>query len=237
MQRTPYLARKQGSALLSRVARWSRARGRWASASPDPAVRDAKFVAYVGHDTNIWNLAGMLDVTWLQPGYQRNQTPPAGALMFEVRESADKKLRVYTSYVAQSLEQMRNATPLTAGGAAGEDAVAAARLQHQRAGGISVHAGGIRGRGAQRRSTATASNEHGQEALRDGLTETKMAPARRARRARERARHQHAADARHESRGGDHARARRRGEALGGHRRDPSEGEDRCASSRRRSRA
>jgi len=56
----------------------------------------------------------MMDVTWLQPGWQRNQTPPAGALMFEVRESADKKLRVYTSYLAQSLEQMRNATPLTA---------------------------------------------------------------------------------------------------------------------------
>ena len=42
-----------------------------------------------------------------------NQTPPGGALMFEVREGKDKKLRVYTSYVAQSMEQMRNATPLT----------------------------------------------------------------------------------------------------------------------------
>ena len=30
------------------------------------------------------------------------------------RRRTDKKLRVYTSYVAQSLEQMRNATPLTA---------------------------------------------------------------------------------------------------------------------------
>jgi 4-phytase/acid phosphatase len=56
----------------------------------------------------------MMDVTWLQPGWQRNQTPPGGALMFEVRESADKKLRVYTSYLSQSLEQMRSATPLTA---------------------------------------------------------------------------------------------------------------------------
>ena len=79
----------------------------------DPAVRDAKFVAYVGHDTNIANLAGILDVTWTQAGYQRNQTPPAGALVFEVRVGPDKKQRVYTSYVAQSLEQMRKATPLT----------------------------------------------------------------------------------------------------------------------------
>ena len=114
MQRTPYLARKMGSALLSRVAAAVTSARQMGFGGTDPAVREAKFVAYVGHDTNIWNLAGMMDVTWLQPGWQRNQTPPAGALVFEVRESADKKLRVYTSYVAQSLEQMRNATPLTA---------------------------------------------------------------------------------------------------------------------------
>lgn len=114
MQRTPYLARRMGSALLSKVAAAVTSARSLGFGAPDPAVRDAKFVAYVGHDTNIWNLAGMMDVSWLQPGYQRNQTPPAGALMFEVRETPDRKLRVYTSYVAQSLEQMRNATPLTA---------------------------------------------------------------------------------------------------------------------------
>ena len=108
MQRTPYLARKMGSALLSRVAAAvTSARSPRASASPDPAVRDAKFVAYVGHDTNIWNLAGMLDVTWLQPGYQRNQTPPTGALMFEVRERPTRSCASTRRYVAQSLEQMR----------------------------------------------------------------------------------------------------------------------------------
>ena len=55
----------------------------------------------------------MLDVSWLQTGYQRNQTPPSGALMFEVRELPDKKLKVYTSYVSQSIDQMRDAAPLT----------------------------------------------------------------------------------------------------------------------------
>jgi len=66
----------------------------------------------VGHDTNIANLAGIMDVTWTQAGYQRNQTPPAGALVFEVRLGSDKKQRVYVSFLAQSLEQMRKATPL-----------------------------------------------------------------------------------------------------------------------------
>lgn len=113
LQRTPYLARKMGSALLHKVAAAVTSARQLGFGVIDPAVRDAKFVAFVGHDTNIWNLAGMLDVTWLQAPYQRNQTPPAGALVFEVRETPDKKLRVYTSYIAQSPEQMRNATPLS----------------------------------------------------------------------------------------------------------------------------
>jgi len=112
-QRTPYLARKMGSALMFKVAAAVTSARSSGFGMVDPAIRDAKFVAYVGHDTNIWNLAGMLDVSWLQTGFQRNQTPPAGALMFEVRELPDKKLKVYASYVSQSLEQMRNATALT----------------------------------------------------------------------------------------------------------------------------
>ena len=112
-QRTPYLARRMGSALLFKVAAAVTSARSAGFGVVDPAIRDAKFVAYVGHDTNIWNLAGMLDTSWSQAGYQRNQTPPAGALVFEVRETADKKLKVYTSYVAQSPEQMRSATPLT----------------------------------------------------------------------------------------------------------------------------
>ncbi|MFO1413606.1 MAG: hypothetical protein U1F10_06780 [Burkholderiales bacterium] len=113
-QRTPYLARRAGSALLYRVAAAVTSARSLGFGPADPAVRDAKFIAYVGHDTNLWNLAAMLDVSWLQPGWQRNQTPPAGALVFEVREGGDHKQRVYASYVAQSIEQMRSAIPLSA---------------------------------------------------------------------------------------------------------------------------
>ncbi|MEO8302641.1 MAG: histidine-type phosphatase [Betaproteobacteria bacterium] len=113
MQRTPYLARKMGSALLLRVAQAVASERSSSLGQAESAVRDAKFVAYVGHDTNIFNLAGMLDASWLQPGYQRNQTPPAGALMFEIKARSDGTQLVYTSYVAQSLEQMRNVVPLS----------------------------------------------------------------------------------------------------------------------------
>ena len=113
MERTPYLARREGSALLMRAAAAVTGGHSSGLGSADTAVRDAKFIAYVGHDTNIANVAGILDLTWTQAGYQRNQTPPAGALVFEVRLGPDKKQRVYSSYVAQSLEQMRKVSPLT----------------------------------------------------------------------------------------------------------------------------
>lgn len=112
MERTPYLARRQGSALLMRAAAAVTSGRSSGLGAADNSVRDAKFVVYVGHDTNIANLAGIMDVTWTQAGYQRNQTPPAGALVFEVRLGSDKKQRVYVSFLAQSLEQMRKATPL-----------------------------------------------------------------------------------------------------------------------------
>ena len=113
MERTPYLARRQGSALLLRAAAAITGGHSSGLGSADVAVRDAKFIALVGHDTNIANIAGILDLTWTQAGYQRNQTPPAGALVFEVRMGADKKQRVYSSYLAQSPEQMRKASLLT----------------------------------------------------------------------------------------------------------------------------
>jgi 4-phytase/acid phosphatase len=113
LERTPYLARRQGSALLMKAAAAITSARSAGLGVADNDVRDAKFIAYVGHDTNIANLAAIMDVSWTQPGYQRNQTPPAGALMFELRQGSDRKQRVYTSYLAQSLEQMRGARPLT----------------------------------------------------------------------------------------------------------------------------
>jgi len=47
------------------------------------------------------------------PGWQVNETPPAGAMVFELRETRDGQQRIYVSFIAQSAEQMRNATRLT----------------------------------------------------------------------------------------------------------------------------
>ena len=109
VDRAPYVARREGSELLNRVTR---------ILLSEPGSRlpkmpgDAKAVFLVGHDTNVANLAAMLDVSWQQPDYQLNDTPPAGALIFELRRGADRRLRVFTSYIAQSPKQMAETTPL-----------------------------------------------------------------------------------------------------------------------------
>jgi 4-phytase/acid phosphatase len=105
-QRTPYIAKRQGSRLFNKILLALQGNS---DSNEGTAPPDAKFVAYIGHDTNIANLAGMLGLSWLQPGYQRNDTPPAGALIFELRARGGRR-EVAAFYVAQSLDDMRNAT-------------------------------------------------------------------------------------------------------------------------------
>ncbi|MGA3069477.1 MAG: histidine-type phosphatase [Terracidiphilus sp.] len=114
-RRTPYLARAQSAYLLSHILN-----------SMEQAV-EAKPVAgaltkpgdrlliLVGHDTNLSNIGGALGLDWLIDG-RRNDTPPGGALVFELwkKHGADE-FSVRTYYAAQTLEQMRNATPLSLG--------------------------------------------------------------------------------------------------------------------------
>jgi 4-phytase/acid phosphatase len=112
-RQTPYVARLQGSNLLSHVLH-----------SMEQAVKDSavagsmgevgdRVLVIVGHDTNISNIAGLLGISWLLDGYQRDDTPPGGALVFELWQHSGGEMAVSTYYIAQSLEQMRKAIPLT----------------------------------------------------------------------------------------------------------------------------
>jgi 4-phytase / acid phosphatase len=112
-RQTSYIARVQGSNLLSHILH-----------SMEQAVNDApvtgsvgevgdRVLVIIGHDTNISNVAGVLGISWLLDGYQRDDTPPGGALVFELWQQAPGDMAVRTYYVAQSLEQMRKAAPLT----------------------------------------------------------------------------------------------------------------------------
>jgi 4-phytase/acid phosphatase len=105
----PYVARVQGSNLLAHVLATI---DQGASGTRNDGTRaplGARFVAFVGHDTNLEELAGMLHLRWIVPGYQFNDTPPGGALVFEVyRPAAGGEPFVRTFFTAQKLDDMRS---------------------------------------------------------------------------------------------------------------------------------
>lgn len=109
-QRTSYIAKRQGSALVKKILLALEGK---ANGAPGTAPSDAKFVMFVGHDTNISNVAGMLGLSWQQPGYQQDQTPPAGALVFELHQLSSGLRYVSAFYVAQSLDEMRRLSGTT----------------------------------------------------------------------------------------------------------------------------
>jgi 4-phytase/acid phosphatase len=112
-QRTPAVAKAQASDLLRQV---DKALEQAVNGKPvDGALSrpDSRALVLVGHDTNLSNIAGLLNMTWLIDG-RRDDTPPGGALMFEIwKDQGAERYSVRVFYIAQTLEQMRSATPLT----------------------------------------------------------------------------------------------------------------------------
>lgn len=68
----------------------------------------------VGHESNIHNVAALLDLTWQIPGYLPGEASPGGALAFEqFREMRSERRYVRIAYYAQTLDEMRRRAPLT----------------------------------------------------------------------------------------------------------------------------
>ncbi|HEV2201748.1 MAG TPA: histidine-type phosphatase [Bryobacteraceae bacterium] len=114
MRRTPYLAAERGSNLLAHVlASLAQA----VSGTPAPGALGPPGSALVilsGHDTNLSNLSGMLNLSWNLHGYQPDETPPGGALIFSLwRDPASGHMSVQARYLAATLDQMRSADAFT----------------------------------------------------------------------------------------------------------------------------
>jgi 4-phytase/acid phosphatase len=105
MRRTPYLAKAHSGMLMKRIMQ----------ALEDAASGKSQDALLVisGHDTNLSNLSGMLGLSWQLPGYQPDDTPPGGALIFSLWRDEKGAFRVRTQYLAQTMSQMHKAVPLT----------------------------------------------------------------------------------------------------------------------------
>lgn len=113
-QRTPQIAKAQVSNLLDHI------RLSIQQAADHKAIQGAigkpsdRVLFLIGHDTNQENIAGLLNLTWIIDG-RRDDTPPGGALVFELwKNSTNGQFSIRTYFTAQTLEQMRALTPLTA---------------------------------------------------------------------------------------------------------------------------
>ncbi len=105
VRRTPEMAASNGAFLAKEIALFLRGMDeQYVDAPPVPA--QAKFVLFMGHDTNLSNLSGMLDAVWALPG-QPDVTAPDTALAFEVWRGADGKRTVKLTVHYQTLAQFR----------------------------------------------------------------------------------------------------------------------------------
>jgi 4-phytase / acid phosphatase len=109
-QRTPTVARMQASNLLEHIQKSIEQAVNQQVTLTGPSDR---ILFLVGHDTNISNVAGLLNLNWIADG-RRDDTPPGEALVFELWKGAKTNkyfVRVY--FTVQTLEQMRSSTRLT----------------------------------------------------------------------------------------------------------------------------
>jgi 4-phytase/acid phosphatase len=111
--RTGYIARAQSSNLLFHILQSMRlAAGAHPSTGALTKPGD-RLLILVGHDTNLANVSGALGLNWLIDG-RRDDTPPGGALVFELwKTPGAEEYSVRAYYMAQTLDQMRNTTPLS----------------------------------------------------------------------------------------------------------------------------
>ncbi|TGD89666.1 histidine-type phosphatase [Mycolicibacterium sp. CH28] len=81
--------------------------GKIAEAIRDGLADGPPVTVLVGHDTDVANIAGLLDVHWSVPGYADDEPAPGGALVFDLVEDELGNRFVRSSYRAQTLDQIR----------------------------------------------------------------------------------------------------------------------------------
>lgn len=112
-ERVPYLARRGASNILAQIA-LALAEGTGVETGiPHAGPPSAKYVLFVGSDTQIAQIGGMLDLHWQPRSYLADETPPTGGLVFErLLDPASGKRFVRVSFVTPTLDQIREAAVL-----------------------------------------------------------------------------------------------------------------------------
>jgi 4-phytase / acid phosphatase len=107
LEHNRYAARAHSSNIMAHVLQTLQEGATGNAVSGTRVPPQARFVFLSGHDTQLAELSSMFGLSWLVPGDQLNDTPPGGALAFEVHRPAGGVAFVRTFFVAQSLDAMR----------------------------------------------------------------------------------------------------------------------------------
>lgn len=113
VQRTPYIAQAQASNLMQHILHTLEQAELGKPVDGAIGAPSDKAVFLVGHDTNIANIASILDAHWLINGYQRDDAAPGGALVFELWRNSAGLETIRLKYMVQTPDQMRRAVPLS----------------------------------------------------------------------------------------------------------------------------
>jgi 4-phytase/acid phosphatase len=114
LYRTPYLERVQSSNLASHIVRSLMQAETGTAMTGSLGTPSTKLIVLIASDSQIIGLAGLFHLDWLLPGYQQDFCGPGGALVLELRQSrSTQQYIVRASYIAQTMDQLRNQTPLT----------------------------------------------------------------------------------------------------------------------------
>lgn len=112
-ERTPEIAKIQASNLLAHIKLALEQAVVQKQLPGAPGKPGDRALFLIGHDTNQSNVAGLLNMTW-DIDRRRDDTPPGGALIFELWQNPKtKEFSVRTYFTVQTLEQMRSASGLT----------------------------------------------------------------------------------------------------------------------------
>lgn len=112
-ERTPIMARIQASNLLAHISDAIAQAVTNEANHGVPGKRENRALFLIGHDSNLTNIAGLLNLTWIADG-RRDDTPPGGALIFELwRDRKTGQFSVRTYFTVQTLEQMRSSATVT----------------------------------------------------------------------------------------------------------------------------
>lgn len=114
MYNTPYAARAQMSNWMNQILLALQQRAEDTKKVNAVALPSNQVVLFMGHDDNLHGLGSLMQVSWINEGYQPYQTPAGSGFVFTlIRDRKTRKHFVRVEFVAQTPLQQRRIEPLS----------------------------------------------------------------------------------------------------------------------------